>query len=411
MNIHEYQARDILSEYGLPIPKGKLILKPEDAEDASVPLPCVLKAQVHTGGRKKAGGVRACETREELKKTVSEMLGMQLVTNQTGPKGKTVRKLLAAETVDILQEYYLAVTWDNEAAEPVFVLSKEGGIEIEVTARENPEKIVKVLVSLEEGLREEQCASAAEALELVDEQKEELRKIMQSLLRLFLEKDCTLAEINPLVKAADGHLLCLDAKFNFDDNALFRHPEIRDLKDPFEEDSKELKAAEYDLSYISLDGDIGCLVNGAGLAMATMDMIKARGGSPANFLDVGGSATKEKVRAAFEILLSDTQVKAVFVNIFGGIMKCDIIAEGITEAAKEMGLKVPLIVRLEGTNVEEGRRILSESGLALISATDMADGAEKAVAAARRYEEIAACEYGTGDAEQDEKAAEGRPEP
>lgn len=390
MKIHEYQAKELLGAYDVPVPGGILARSAEEAEEAARTITektgnvCVLKAQVHSGGRGKAGGVKLAHSPEEAGQLAKDMLGMKLVTKQTGPEGKIVRKILVTEAVDVAKEYYFSVTGDNENAGLVVVLSADGGTEIEETAKEHPERIIKIPVSAIEGLKSYECIRAVKALGLTGEAAAELPGILRQMVRLYLEKDCSLIEINPLVLTKEGHLLCLDAKINFDDNALFRHPDISALRDSTEEDPKENEAAKYGLNYIRLDGNIGCLVNGAGLAMATMDMIRHFGARPANFLDVGGSASVEKVTAAFEILLSDSHVEAILVNIFGGIMKCDVIAEGIVQAAKVVELTVPLVVRLEGTHVDEGRRILEASGLPIIQASDMADGVKKAVEAAEK---------------------------
>ena len=387
MNVHEYQAKELLRDYGVPVPSGHLALTSDEAADAagSYGGRCVLKAQVHSGGRGKAGGVKLVQDADEAKKVAAQMLGMKLVTKQTGPQGKIVHKLLVTEAVDVKTEYYLSVTGDNENAGLIIVVSADGGVEIEETAKTHPERIAKIPVSAVEGFKRYEGLRAADVLGLKGEHAEELIHMLDAMVRLYLEKDCSLVEINPLVLTQEDKLLCLDAKINFDDNAIFRHPDIAALKDELEEDPMELRAQKHGLSYVHLTGNIGCLVNGAGLAMATMDIINAAGGSAANFLDVGGSATTEKVTAAFEILLSDEHVQAIFVNIFGGIMKCDIIAEGVVAAARETGIQVPLIVRLEGTNKERGQQILKESGLEIIAASDMADGVHKAVAAAAEY--------------------------
>lgn len=387
MKIHEYQAKELLGSYGAPVPGGVLGETPGEIEKAAKALietsgRCVLKAQVHSGGRGKAGGVKVAGSLEEAVSAAEAMLGMKLVTRQTGPEGKIVRKILVTEAVDVEKEFYVSVTTDSEKAGLMLILSAEGGTEIEETARLHPEKIEQIPVSVTEGLKKYECILAAKALGLTGQSEEELADLLKKMVRLFMEKDCSLIEINPLVETRQGHLLCLDAKINFDDNALYRHPDVAAIRDPSEEDPKENEAAKYGLNYIQLDGNIGCLVNGAGLAMATMDMIGHYGARPANFLDVGGSASVEKVTAAFEILLSDSHVKAILVNIFGGIMKCDVIAEGIVQAARVVSLHVPLVVRLEGTRVEEGRRILRESALPIIQASDMADGVKKAVSAA-----------------------------
>ena len=387
MKIHEYQAKELLGSYGAPVPGGVLGETPGEIEKAAKALietsgRCVLKAQVHSGGRGKAGGVKVAGSLEEAVSAAEAMLGMKLVTRQTGPEGKIVRKILVTEAVDVEKEFYVSVTTDSEKAGLMLILSAEGGTEIEETARLHPEKIEQIPVSVTEGLKNYECIQAAKALGLTGQIEEELADLLKKMVRLYMEKDCSLIEINPLVETRQGHLLCLDAKINFDDNALYRHPDVAALRDPSEEDPKENEAAKYGLNYIRLDGNIGCLVNGAGLAMATMDMIGHYGARPANFLDVGGSASVEKVTAAFEILLSDSHVKAILVNIFGGIMKCDVIAEGIVQAARVVSLHVPLVVRLEGTRVEEGRCILRESALPIIQASDMADGVKKAVSAA-----------------------------
>lgn len=380
MKIHEYQAKELLKEYGAPVPEGTVCLTPEEVFVAAKALgPCVLKAQIHSGARGKAGGVKFASTAKEAEEVAGKMFGMTLVTNQTGPQGRTVRRILVTDAVKVRKEYYLSVTGDMARAGLLIIGSSEGGTEIEDTAKNHPEAIIQVPVSAVEGLKYYEMLETADRMNIPMEQREQFYTLLKAMVRLYLEKDCSLVEINPLVETEEGNLLCLDAKVNFDDNALFRHPEITMLRDIAEEDEKEYRASQYDLNYVSLTGNIGCLVNGAGLAMATMDIIRKFGGYPANFLDVGGSATAEKVAAAFKILLSDPNVKAIFINIFGGIMKCDIIAEGVVAAAKETGLTVPLVVRLEGTNVEKGREILSRSGMNIVSAKDMADGAHKAV--------------------------------
>ena len=380
MKIHEYQAKALLKEYGAPVPEGTVCTTPEEVYEAAAVLgPCVLKAQIHSGARGKAGGVKFAKTAEEAKELAGRMFGMKLVTNQTGPQGRIVQKILVTDAVRVKKEYYLSVTGDSARAGLMILGSSEGGTEIEETAKNHPEAVIQIPVSAIEGLKGYEMIETADRMNIPKEQREQFYALLKAMVRLYLEKDCSLVEINPLVETEEGNLLCLDAKVNFDDNALFRHPETAALRDIAEEDEKEYKASQYDLNYVSLDGNIGCLVNGAGLAMATMDIIQKFGGTPANFLDVGGSATAEKVAAAFKILLSDPNVKAIFINIFGGIMKCDIIAEGVVAAAKETGISVPLIVRLEGTNVERGREILNDSGMNIISAADMADGAHKAV--------------------------------
>jgi len=384
MKIHEYQAKELLASYGVAVQPGKVAVTADEAYGIAKEIcPCVIKAQVHSGGRGKAGGVKLAETPEQAREIASKMLGMTLVTKQTGAEGRPVRSVLVAKAEDIEREYYLSLTGDSVNAGLVLVVCAEGGTEIEDLAKTRPEAIVQIPVSAIEGFRTYEGIRAAEALGLDDALQKQLIAMIRDMTRLYIEKDCSLLEINPLVKTKDNRLMCLDAKINFDDNALFRHPDIVEMRDYSQEDAKEYKASCSDLSYVSLDGDIGCLVNGAGLAMATMDIIRNFGGNPANFLDVGGSATTERVKAAFDILLSDRNVKAIFVNIFGGIMKCDIIAEGLVQATREMEVSIPIVVRLEGTNVDAGRKIIEDSGLAIISAADMADGARKAIAAAR----------------------------
>ncbi|MBR6084635.1 MAG: ADP-forming succinate--CoA ligase subunit beta [Spirochaetales bacterium] len=384
MKIHEYQAKELLASYGVAVPEGIPAVTPEQAYEVACTYgSSVVKAQVHSGGRGKAGGVKFAKTPEDARRLASQILGMTLVTKQTGPEGKLVRKVLISQAVDVKREFYLSITGDSERAGLVIVASAAGGTEIEETAKEHPEAIVQIPVSVTEGFKSYQGIRAAEVLGLEGELQKQLISMLAKMTRAYIEKDCSLIEINPLVETEEGNLLCLDAKVNFDDNALFRHPEVLEMRDIDEEDPKEYKASLSDLNYVSLDGDIGCLVNGAGLAMATMDIIKNFGGKPANFLDVGGSATTDRVKAAFEILLSDSNVKAIFVNIFGGIMKCDIIAEGLVQATRELGISIPIVVRLEGTNVDLGRQIIAKSGLTIIAASDMADGARKAIAAAK----------------------------
>ena len=384
MKIHEYQAKELLREYGAPVPGGYMVTTPEGAKEAAEHYEtCVLKAQVHSGGRGKAGGVKLVHSPAEAFSCAENLLGKRIYPHQAGPDGKLVSKLLVTEAVDVQKEFYLAVTGDMENAGLVIVSSAEGGVEIEETAKTRPEAILTIPVSPMTGYRTYEGLPVAASFGLDAAQTKELHALLRSMVRLYLEKDCSLVEINPLVLTKEGKLLCLDAKVNFDDNALYLHPEIADLKDPAEEDPMELRAQAQGLSYVHLSGNIGCLVNGAGLAMATMDILSAYGGSPANFLDVGGSATAQKVKAAFEIVLSDPGVKAIFVNIFGGIMKCDIIAEGVVEAARELGISVPLIVRLEGTNADKGKEILRASGLSIIAAGSMAEGAKLAIGAAK----------------------------
>ena len=385
MKIHEYQAKELLTAYGVPTPKGILAETPEEAYEAAKALGgrVVVKAQVHSGGRGKAGGVKLADSPEAACTIMKDMLGMKLVTKQTGADGKIVRKVLVTETVNVAKEYYLSLTNDAANATVAIIASAAGGTEIEEVSASHPEQIVVMPVSIEVGLKQYEARETANRIGIPKENVKEFISILQNMYRLYVEKDCSLVEINPLVLTDDGRLSALDAKINFDDNALPRHPELALLRDVLEEDPKEAEAQKYDLNYVALDGTIGCMVNGAGLAMATMDIIKSFGGSPANFLDVGGSATAEKVKAAFEILLSDKHVRAIMVNIFGGIMKCDVIAAGIVSAAQEITIGVPVVVRLEGTNVNEGKRILRESGLALITAADMADAARKSVEQAK----------------------------
>ena len=383
MKIHEYQAKELLAAYGVPVPDGLLALTPEEAKEATEKLggQSVVKAQVHCGGRGKAGGVKLAKSPEEAFSIAQNMLGMTLVSKQTGPEGKVVHKVYITKAVDIRKEYYLSLTADASNATLVIIASGEGGTEIEETSEKNPEAIVKEQVSILTGLKSYEALEVAKRIGIPAENRKEFAAILKKMYKLYVEKDCSLIEINPLILTGDGSLSALDAKITFDDNALARHPEVALLRDEQEEDPKEVRASKSDLNYVALDGNIGCMVNGAGLAMATMDIIKKFGGSPANFLDVGGSATEERVTTAFEILLSDPHVKAIMVNIFGGIMKCDIIASGIVAAAKAIDIQVPVVVRLEGTNVELGKKILEESGLALISAKDMADAARKSVSA------------------------------
>lgn len=383
MKIHEYQAKELLAAYGVPVPEGLLALTPEEAKEATEKLggQSVVKAQVHCGGRGKAGGVKLAKSPEEAFSIAQNMLGMTLVSKQTGPEGKVVHKVYITKAVDIRKEYYLSLTADASNATLVIIASGEGGTEIEETSEKNLEAIVKEQVSILTGLKSYEALEVAKRIGIPAENRKEFAAILQKMYKLYVEKDCSLIEINPLILTGDGSLSALDAKITFDDNALARHPEVALLRDEQEEDPKEVRASKSDLNYVALDGNIGCMVNGAGLAMATMDIIKKFGGSPANFLDVGGSATEERVTTAFEILLSDPHVKAIMVNIFGGIMKCDIIASGIVAAAKAIDIQVPVVVRLEGTNVELGKKILEESSLALISAKDMADAARKSVSA------------------------------
>src|SRR6059036_1742395 len=384
MNIHEHQAKDLLRRYGVAVPDGQACFTVDEAVAAAERLgfPCVVKAQIHAGGRGKAGGVKLVRDAAAARAAAAELLGRTLVTHQTGPQGRVVRRLLVERACRITRELYLGMVVDRTSGRMTVMASTEGGVEIEEVAARTPEKILREAIDPAVGFAAYQGRRLAFGLGLTKEQVGKAVGFMTALARCFVESDCSLAEINPLVVTADGGLLALDAKIGFDDNGLFRHPDLRELRDPSEEDPREQEAAKHDLSYIALDGNIVCMVNGAGLAMATMDIIKAAGGMPANFLDVGGGATTEKVAAAFRILLSDAAVKAIFINIFGGILRCDVLADGVVQAAREVGLKVPLVVRMEGTNVDEGKTILAASGLDIITSSDMLDGARKAVAAA-----------------------------
>lgn len=383
MNIHEYQGKEVLRQYGVAVPEGKVAFSADEAVEAAKQLSTpvvVVKAQIHAGGRGKAGGVKVAKNLDEVRTYASEILGKVLVTHQTGPEGKEVKRLLIEQGCDIKKEYYVGVVVDRATERVVMMASEEGGMEIEEVAANTPEKIFKEVIDPAVGLQPFQARKLAYAINIPGELINKAVKFMMALYTAFVEKDCSIAEINPLVVTGDGDVMALDAKLNFDSNALFRHKDILELRDLEEEDEKEIEASKFDLSYIALDGNIGCMVNGAGLAMATMDIIKYYGGEPANFLDVGGGATTEKVTEAFKIILSDSNVKGIFVNIFGGIMKCDIIANGVVEAAKQIGLDRPLVVRLEGTNVDLGKKILNESGLNIVAADSMADGAQKIVA-------------------------------
>jgi succinyl-CoA synthetase beta subunit len=382
MNIHEYQGKEILRQYGVKVPNGKVAFSVEEAVNAASELGTavtVVKAQIHAGGRGKAGGVKVAKSLDEVRTYAGEILGKVLVTHQTGPDGKEVKRLLIEEGCDIKKEYYIGLVLDRATSRVVLMASEEGGTEIEEVAEKTPEKIFKEVIDPVIGLTAFQARRIAFNINIPKELINKTAKFMTGLYTAFIEKDCSIAEINPLVITGDGEVMALDAKLNFDENALYRHKDIVAYRDLEEEDAKEIEASKYDLSYISLDGNIGCMVNGAGLAMSTMDIINHYGGTPANFLDVGGSATAEKVTEAFKIILSDSHVKGIFVNIFGGIMKCDVIAEGVVEAAKQIGLQVPLVVRLEGTNVELGKKILEESGINVTAAESMADGAQKIV--------------------------------
>jgi succinyl-CoA synthetase beta subunit len=383
MDVHEYQAKEILKRFGIPVPRGRVASASEEVVAIARELGgrCVVKAQIHAGGRGKAGGVKLANDPQEAQRRAAEILGKALVTHQTGPQGRVVKRVLVEEGLNIERELYLGMVLDRVASRVSVIGSAEGGVEIEEVARKTPEKILKEMIDPAVGLLSFQCRRVAFALGLPNEKTGKLVSVMQALYRAYDENDCSLAEINPLVVTRDGEVIALDAKMNFDGNALFRHPEIVALRDVDEEDPREVEASRYGLSYISLEGNIGCMVNGAGLAMGTMDIIKFYGGEPANFLDVGGGADKEKVARAFKILLSDPRVRGVLINIFGGIMRCDVIAQGVVDAAREMSVRIPLVVRLQGTNVEAGRKILADSGLSIIPAETMAEAAEKIVKA------------------------------
>jgi succinyl-CoA synthetase beta subunit len=382
MNIHEYQGKEILRNYGVSVPNGKVAFTAEEAVEAAKTLNSsvyVVKAQIHAGGRGKAGGVKIAKSLDEVRTYAEELIGKTLVTHQTGPEGKEVKRLLIEEGCDIKTEYYVGLVLDRATSQVVLMASEEGGTEIEEVAEATPEKIFKEYIDPVVGLTGFQARRIAFNINIPKELVNKAAKFMMGLYNVYVQKDASIVEINPLVVTGDGDVMALDAKFNFDSNALYRQKDVMELRDLEEEDAKEIEASKYDLSYISLDGNIGCMVNGAGLAMATMDIVKHYGGDPANFLDVGGGATAEKVTEAFKIILSDENVKGIFVNIFGGIMKCDVIATGVVEAAKQIGLEVPLVVRLEGTNVDLGKEILNKSGLNIIAAESMADGAQKIV--------------------------------
>ncbi|AMM83647.1 ADP-forming succinate--CoA ligase subunit beta [Martelella sp. AD-3] len=396
MNIHEYQAKALLKGYGAPVADGVAILSADEVEAAIGKLPgplYVVKSQIHAGGRGKGkfkelpadakGGVRLAKSADEVKAFVNEMLGNTLVTKQTGPAGKQVNRLYIEDGADIDRELYCSLLVDRTVGQVAFVVSTEGGMDIETVAEETPDKIVTVAIDPDTGVTASNVKTLCEALQLEGDAAKDAERLFPILYKAFVEKDMSLLEINPLIVMENGHLRVLDAKVSFDGNALFRHDDVRALRDTTEEDAKEIEASKYDLAYVALDGNIGCMVNGAGLAMATMDIIKLYGAEPANFLDVGGGASKEKVTAAFKIITADPAVKGILVNIFGGIMRCDVIAEGVIAAVKEVGLKVPLVVRLEGTNVELGKKIIDESGLNVISADDLDDAAQKIVSAVK----------------------------
>jgi succinyl-CoA synthetase beta subunit len=387
MKIHEYQGKEIFRKFGVAVPRGILAHTPDEAEKAAKELGTkvtVVKAQIHAGGRGLGGGVKLAKSPAEAKEFASKILGMMLKTHQTGPEGQKVRKVYIEEGLDIARELYLGITLDRDTGRNTVMASSEGGVEIEEIATKHPEKILKRAIDPVIGLADYQCRELAFGLGLSGPSINKFTSFAKSLYRAYVETDASIAEINPLVVLKSGDVVALDAKLNFDDNALFRQKDIAAMRDVDEEDPGEAKAHEHDLAYITLDGNIGCMVNGAGLAMATMDTIKLVGGTPANFLDVGGGATKEKVTAAFKLILADSKVKAVLVNIFGGIMKCDVIAEGIIAAAREVKLSVPLVVRLEGTNVQQGKEILAKSGLAITAADNLRDAAEKAVASLKK---------------------------
>ena len=386
MNIHEHQAKTLLAEYGVPVPRGYPAFSVDEAVAAAEKLGgpvWVVKAQIHAGGRGKGGGVKLARSIDEVRAEATKMLGMTLITHQTGPKGRVVRRLYIEEGAAIAKEYYLSLLVDRETSRVAVVVSTEGGMDIEEVAHSTPERITTFTIDPATGVWPHHGLLLAEALGLKGDTAKQARALLPQLYKAFVEKDMSLLEINPLIATADGQVKVLDAKVGFDDNALFRHPEIVALRDESEEDAKEIEASKYELSYIALDGDIGCMVNGAGLAMATMDIIKLYGAEPANFLDVGGGATREKVTAAFKIILADPNVKGILVNIFGGIARCDVLAEGVVAAVKDVGLTMPLVVRLEGTNAELGKQILRDSGLNVTPANDLADGAQKIVAAVK----------------------------
>ena len=384
MNIHEHQAKEILKEYGAPVSKGVIIFSLDEIDEKIKNLSSiefVLKAQIHAGGRGKGGGIKLVKNIEELKGQAQKMFGMNLITPQTGPEGKEVKRLYIEEASDISKEFYLSCLVDRASSKIAFISSTEGGMDIEKVASETPEKIITNKIDFKINANDEEIEKIIKPFNFNNDQKLTAQKLIKALYKILIEKDASLIEINPLILTKDERLVCLDAKMNFDDNALFRRPEIFKLRDLNEEDATEIEASKYDLAYIKLNGSIGCMVNGAGLAMATMDIIKLYGKEPANFLDVGGGASKEKVSAAFKLILSDKNVKGILINIFGGIMRCDVIAQGVLDAAKETNLDVPLVVRLAGTNFKEGKEILDKSGLKILSATDLNDAAKKIVEA------------------------------
>ncbi len=382
MNIHEHQAKQILKKYGIKVPEGIFALNVKELIEKAKSLNTekyVLKAQIHAGGRGKAGGVKLTENLDELEKEAKELLGKTLITHQTGPNGREVKRLYVEETSNIYKEFYLSCLVDRTTSKIAFISSDQGGMDIEEVANKNPEKIITTKIEYRNEISYENCEKVTEIFKLDKEANSQAINLVKSIYKMFIENDANLVEINPLILTKENKIICLDAKMNFDDNALFRHPEILELRDLNEEEKTEIEASKHDLAYIKLDGSIGCMVNGAGLAMATMDIIKLYGEEPANFLDVGGGASKEKVSAAFKLILSDKNVKGILINIFGGIMRCDVLAEGVVEAAKESKIEVPLVVRLAGTNFKEGKKILDNSGLKLISASDLSDAAKKVV--------------------------------
>jgi len=382
MNIHEHQAKQILKKYGAAVPNGVFGFSSDEIVEKAKKLNTekfVLKAQIHAGGRGKAGGVKILDNIQDLTSASKEMLGKVLITHQTGPAGKEVKRLYVEESSNIKKEFYLSCLVDRVSSKIAFISSDQGGMDIEEVAKSNPEKIITTKVDLLDDINEEDCRKIIKIFNLDDKVSLQGIKLIKSIYKMFISTDANLVEINPLILTEENDLLCLDAKMNFDDNSIFRHPEILELRDLNEEDPAEIEASKYDLAYIKLDGSIGCMVNGAGLAMATMDIIKLYGEEPANFLDVGGGASKEKVSAAFKIILSDKNVKGILINIFGGIMRCDVLAQGVVDAAKEIKIDVPLVVRLAGTNFLEGKKILDNSGLEIISASDLSDAAEKIV--------------------------------
>ena len=384
MNIHEHQAKEILKKYGAIVPAGVFSTNVDDLIEKAKNLKTekyVLKAQIHAGGRGKAGGVKILNTLEELKKSANELLGKTLVTHQTGPEGREVKRLYVEESSNIEKEFYLSCLVDRASSKIAFISSDQGGMDIEEVASSNPEKIITTKVDIAEEISDVDCESVIKIFDLNSDAKDQAISLIKSIYKMFISTDANMVEVNPLILTKEGKIVCLDAKVNFDSNALFRHPEIQELRDLNEEDPTEIEASKHDLAYIKLDGSIGCMVNGAGLAMATMDIIKLYGKEPANFLDVGGGASKEKVSAAFKIILSDKNVKGILINIFGGIMRCDVLAQGVVDAAKEINISVPLVVRLAGTNFKEGKEILDNSGLKLISAENLDDAAKKIVEA------------------------------